>query len=554
MPDILLDTVGFSGYISVVKFVIFLVLFFPWIWLVCWVHDDAKAVGTNESTWATIVLLAGAVGAMLCLLIPVFFVGLLLFLIAVAASSLSYVMHRNALVPEFEKVLTADHIMGLFANDDKKRQDLEKLGFISANDNEIPVPEPKTPEFFGFKTAHDLFSDALYRRASNIIFTPRQNAYKVSYIVDGATLEQPDMTKSVVKTLSNLLKQLADMDMEEKRKPQKGIFRIRQEEGSSQWEVATAGSTVGEQIRIKQITQDTVMRLSEIDLLPDQYEQMEAVCSMKQGLFLISGPKQSGVTTTFYAFIRNHDAFLNSISTLELNPTAELPNVTQEVFSLSNSGTTTYARKLMSIVRMSPDVLGVVDIKDAETAKVACQAAKEGALVYATIEADSVINAIGRWMKLVGDRRIIAETIVGAGNQRLFRKLCPECKQAYEPNKELVRKFNIPPAKAKVLHRAGKVVYDKRGKAFPCGTCHEIGFFGRTCVFETIVMNKELRMAVYQAKSMQDLSMQFRKAKMKYLQEQMLERVLEGTTSINEMIRVLSGPKQAKPPRPTSKG
>lgn len=546
MPDMLLVAVQFGDYISIPRFAGFLVIFFAWIWLVGWIYDDANAIASKYEMWTGIITAAGAVGALLCLLVPIFLIGLMVFIIAVAATSLSYVMHRDSLVPEFEKVLTLEHIRGFFSGSQKKGQGFEDLIFITVNDNEVPAPEPRTKEFFGFKTAHDLFRDITYRRAANVILLPNSNSYNLNFIVDGATLEQPNMSKDKVEQLTDFLKQLAGLDVSEKRKPQKGTFRITQKDAGSQWEIATAGSTAGEQIRLKLVTQDTAMRLSEISLLPEQYEQLEAVTKKKKGLFLVSGPRQSGVTTTFYALLRNHDAFMNSINTLELNPTVELPNVVQEVFSLSNSGTSTYAKKLLSIVRMSPDVLGAVDIKDTETAKVVCHAAREGATVYATIEADSIITAIGKMLKLLGDKRRLAETIIGASNQRLVRKLCPECKIAYEPNKELLRKFNIPPEKAKVLYRAGKLVYDKRGKGYPCKTCHEIGFFGRTCVFETILMNNELKRAIFEAKSLQELAMQFRKARMRYLQELMLERVLEGVTSIDEMIRVLSSPKKAK--------
>jgi type II secretory ATPase GspE/PulE/Tfp pilus assembly ATPase PilB-like protein len=552
MPDMLLVAVQFGGYISIARLISFLVVFFAWLWLVRWANEDAKYIASKDALWTAISIAAGAIGALLFLIIPVFFVGLMLFIIAVAATTLSYVMHRNALVPEFEKVLTPDHIKGLFSSTQKKGEGFEDLIFITVNDNEISPPEPRTKEFFGFKVAHDLFKDIIYRRAANVILLPNTNSYTLSYIVDGAALEQPNMTKDKAEQFTNFLKQLAGLDLSEKRKPQKGTFRITQKNAGSQWEIATAGSTAGEQVRLKLVTQDTAMRLSEINLLPEQYQQLEAVTRMKKGLFLISGPKQSGITTTFYALLRSHDAFINSINTLELNPTIELPNVVQDVFSLSNTGTSTYAKRLLSIVRMSPDVLGAVDIKDTETAKVVCHAAKEGAIVYATIEADSIITAIGKMLKLLGDKKRLAETIIGASNQRLVRKLCPECKIAYEPNKELLRKFNIPPEKAKVLYREGKLVYDKRGKGTPCQTCHEIGYFGRTCVFETILMNNELKRAIFEANSLQELAMQFRKARMKYLQEQMLERVLQGVTSVDEMIRVLSPPKKARP-RPADK-
>lgn len=546
MSDSLLAAVQFGAYISVIKFAAFLVLFFIWLALVGWMHDDAAGVGLNEKFWAAILLAIGAVVLFAWLLIPIFVVGLVLCLVAVSAVSVSYVMQRDAHVPEFERILTTDYVKTLFTDQGKKLEKLQDLGFITANGNEVPLPEPKTPELFSYKAAHDLFKDAISRRASDITLTPSSQGYSLNYIVDGATLKQPAMRREQVESLSHFLKELAGLDSEERRKPQKGYFRIAQEKGTSKWEVRTAGSTAGEQVAIRQIMQETVPKLSEINLPPEQLEQLNSICELKKGLFIVSGPPNSGVTTTFYALIRNHDAFMNSISTLEYKPSGQLPNVTQNVYSLSDSGTTTYGKKLLSIVRMQPNVLGAVDIKDPESARVACQAAKEGSVVYVTVEADTVVNAIAKWFKLVGDRELAISTLIGASNQRLFRKLCEQCKQAYEPNRELLRKFNIPPEKAKVLCRTGKVVYDKRGKPHPCENCHEIGFFERTCAFETIILNNQLKKALAQAKSTRDISTIFRRAKMRYLQEQMLEKVLDGTTSINEMIRVFSGKKQTR--------
>ena len=545
MPDTILLSIEFGGYISIVKLVIFLLIFFAWIPLFGWVYRDALQVGTNEKLWSFVVLAGGAIGALLCLLIGVFFVGAAFFIIAVGASVLSYVMHRNALVPEYDKVGTIEHFMSLFENEGKKLEELESLRFITANDNEVPTPEPKSEIFIGFRVAHSMFTDAVYKRATNIILNPVSNEYKVSYIVDGASLGQPEIPREKVEAMLDFLKEVSGLDREEKRKPQKGQFRVATDDGSSQWAIRTAGSTVGEQVKLKQVTQDQVIAITELGLMPEQLGELNRIKEIPQGLFLVSGPPKSGVTTTFYSLLRQHDAFLNSITTLEINPTAELPNVTQQVYSLSDSSTKTYDQKLTSIIRMSPDVLGVVDLKDAETAKNAFIAAKDGATVYATIEADSVTSAVGKLIRLVGDRKLIAEYLIGASNQRLYRLLCGECKQAYTPNQELFRKFNIQPGKAAALYRESGEVFDKRGKGSPCGSCHEIGFYGRACVFETVMINEELKTAIVQAKSVQDLGTQFRKAKMKFIQEQMLQKVLDGTTSINELIRICSGP-QAK--------
>jgi type II secretory ATPase GspE/PulE/Tfp pilus assembly ATPase PilB-like protein len=550
MTGLLMTSVEYSGYISIVKFLIFLLLFFSWLPLLTWVYQDAKAIGTKEVFWTAVVFGAGAAAAIIWLVTPVFIIGMLFYLIAVAATSISYVMHRNARVPEFNRVLTVEHIKGLFTSEEKKLDTLEEFLFITANNNDVPLPEPKTPEFFGYKTAYEILSDAIWRRASDVVFSSTQQNYNVTYHVDGAALKQPDIAKDRMEYFSRFLKNLADLDPEEKRKPQRGKFRIHQDKKNIDWEITTAGSTAGEQIRLKQITKQSITKLTEISLMPEQYEQLNKIREAKQGLFIVAGPKKSGVTSTFYALLRNHDPFLYSISTLERQPSAELPNITQNIFALSDTGTTTYAKRLQAMVRMEPDIVGVADCTDGETAQIACAAAKDGKIVYVILEADDVIRAIGKWMKLVGNRNLATETLLGISSQRLLRKLCEQCKQAYEPNKELLRKFNVPAEKAKVLYRAGKVQYDKRGRPSTCEDCQGTGFVGRMGVFETIIINDELKNVIRQSKSLAEISTQFRRTKMLYLQEQALRRVIAGTTAIDEMVRVLSTSEKQKTKKP----
>jgi type II secretory ATPase GspE/PulE/Tfp pilus assembly ATPase PilB-like protein len=348
--------------------------------------------------------------------------------------------------------------------------------------------------------------------------------------------------------LIHFLKEVGGLDAKEKRKPQKGKFRSRQNKENTDWEVTTAGSTAGEQVWLKRVSKESILRLPDLGLVPDQLAQMERVRQVEQGLFLLTGPRKNGVTTTMYALVRNHDAFLNNINTLEKEPTSALLNVTQTVYTLTDTGTTTYAKRLQTLVRMGPNIVGIGECEDAETAKVASAAAKDGKIVYVVLEADSVLQALGKWLKMVEDRKLVAETLLGISNQRLLRKLCETCKQGYAPNTELLKKFNLPAEKAKVLYRPGKEVFDKRGKPSPCDTCQGTGFVGRTGVFEMIFLDDELRKAVKTVKQLPELGMQFRRAKMLYLQEQALRKTIAGTTAINEMLRVLAaGKKQGAP-------
>lgn len=546
MTDVLAASVAYGGYISIIKFLGYLILFFAWLPLVGWVHDDAKGVDARGVVWTGVVLGAGMAGAVIWLLIPVYIVGMLFFLIAVGGTSLAYVRHRNARVLDFDRVLTVEHIKSLLVSKEKKLAALKSFTFVTANKNEVPVPEPRTPEFFGYKIAYEILNDAMWRRATNIAFSPTAQDYQVAYYVDGASLKQPSIARDQMTYFIHFVKSLADLDTKEKRKPQKGTFKIRRNKEDTPWEVATAGSTAGEQVRLKHMTQEGMARLTEIGLMPEQQEKFDAFRGAGQGVFIISGPAKSGVTTTLYGLLRNHDAFLNSISTLERQPSGQLPNITQNTFALSDTGTTTFAKKLQAIVRMGPDIVGLAECEDAETAQVACAAALDGKLVYVTLKADSVIQALGKWLKFVGDSGVVAGTLLGVSSQRLLRILCDECKQAYAPDKELFKKFNIPAEKTKVLYRAGKVQYDKHGKPSTCENCQGTGYFGRTGVFEFITMNDELRKVIKRSKFLPEISTQFRRAKMLYLQEQALRKVIAGTVAINEMIRVLSTPKAKK--------
>ena len=546
MPE-LLAAIGYGGYISPIKLAVFLILFFGWLPVINWVHRDAEAVGTKHVFWTAVVFGVWAVAGIVWLFIPIFVIGLAFYIIAAGAASISYVMHRNSAVPEFQRVLTADHIKELLSKGGKKTEALKKFIFITANNNEVPVPEPKTPDFFGYKAAYTLLDDALYRRAYDIICTPTPQNYIVAYYVDGTALKQPPIAKDQMDYLLSFVKNMANINIDEKRKPQKGKFTIFQNNRRIDWEVTTAGSNVGEQLRVKQITQQNITKLSDLGITEEQLKQFSTLRSAKQGVFIISGPKNSGVTTTFYTLLRNHDAFLNSITTVEKQPSGKLPNIVQNTFALSDSGVTTYAKKLQSVVRMDPDIVGVAECEDAETAQIACTAAAGGKLVYAAFEEETVLRAIAKWIKLVGDKNKAIDNLLGLSNQRILRILCDQCKQAYEPNKDLLHKFNIPAEKAKVFYRSGKVVYDKRGKPSPCQNCQETGYYGRMAIFETVFFNEELRRAIKQAKSLPDIATELRRAKMLYLQEQGLLKVIAGVTSINEMVRILSKSKEQKP-------
>ena len=550
MP-VILSSIEYGGYFSLVKLLTFMVLCFGWLPVIAWIYTDSQAVKGRTVYWLSIVFGTYAIASIVWLMMPLFLVGILLYLIAVCTTAMVYIVHRNSRVPEYERVLTAGHVKSIFSNEEKQATQANKgLVFLTANDNEAPVPEAKSPEFFAYKMSQEFFDDAIWRRASDVVFKPGRDEYDVHYVIDGVAVKQQGRTREDMEYFGRYLKQLGDLDVNEKRKPQKSVFTVSKDGQKTAWQIMTSGSTIGEHLHLKLREEHSLIKLEELGLMDDQLKQLEELKSAEPGLFIVSGPAKSGVTTTFYAMIRAHDPFLNNINTLEKSTLAELPNVTQNTYSLSDSSTTGFARRLQTVLRTGPDIVGVGDCDDAETAAIAIEAAKNGQRIYITINAPSVVKALAKWIKLVGDRSRAIDLLRGLSNQRLIRKLCSNCKEAYEPNKELLKKFNLPADKIKHFHRPGQIQYDKRGTPLLCDNCQGTGFFERTGVFETLILTDELREAIKGSKDLNEISTHLRRARMLYLQEQALRKVAVGETSVNEIIREFS---TAKKPRKATK-
>ncbi len=527
-----------AGYIALWKAVLMAAAFLSWMPLVGWVNTDSKAVGTQTVAWTVGIAVTGAAALWVWMLIPAFLIGLLVYLISFGAITIAYVVHRNALVADFERILTVDQIKGLLINETKKLEKLSMgLSFITGNKNKVPLPTPKTREVSGFAVVCEVLEDAIWRRADQISLIPRKDDYNVVYEIDGIATKQPQRTREEIDDFIYYVKQLADLDIQERRKPQKGRFyAVKDEQLKTEWQVQTSGTTAGEQVRLDKVSGIVSRKLDDLGLNDNQIESMRSLRDLDSGVALITGIPQSGKTTTLYTLLGNHDPFLNNINTLEKAPQAELPNITQNVFTMTDSGTTTYSRRLQTLLRRGPDIVGIEECQDAQSAKLACAAAKDGRIIYATLEADSVNQAIEKWLKLVGDRALAVETLAAVLNQRLVRTLCTDCRQPYKPNQALFKKFNLPAEDVDLFYRAGEIEYDKHGKPIVCETCQGTGYYGRVGMFETIRITDDVRESLKAASSAKDIATAVRKTRMLYMQEQAIKKVVAGETSINEVI------------------
>jgi len=550
MPSTILAEISYSGYISLAKFLPFVGCFYLWLLLINWVYFDTKAVQTKTLYWVTLMTSAGCTALLVWMFVPIYIIGLLLFLIIGGTSAILYIMHRNAMVADFEKVLTIQHLKGLFTNEKKNiEKNARGFHFITANGNQVDIPEPKSKESYGFQVACTLLDDAIWRRVAQIKMTPGTDDYNVTYVIDGVLTKRDPLPLESVGYLIYFLKHLADLNVEEKRKPQKGKFKIEKSNKKIGWSVQTAGSTAGEQIIIEKDEEYSQMDLATVGFPSEQITELRKLRDYSKGLFIVAGTKGSGLTTAFYALLKNHDPFLFSIHTIEKRPAGPISSITQNTYDPVQAKGHTYAQKLQTMVRMGLDIVGVGDCDDADTAKLICEVSKNK-LVYVSIEAENSVAAIAKWMQLVPDKKLALGNLVGVASTRLIRTLCDECKEEYEPNLDLLKKLSIPAGKIKVMCRPGETQYTRGGKPIICDKCQGMGYYGRTAVLESFVISEKALQELLAAESLKEMAAVLRRNGMKFVPERITEKLAEGVTSVNEMVRVL---KPAAPQAPAQK-
>jgi len=549
LTDILAQQIPLGGYISIWKVLVFLVLFLLWAWVGQWVDKDAPKVKTNRNFWNNIYMGGGVLVLFLWFVLPApFFVVLLMFLVIWATLLVIYILHRNARVPKTETILTIDHIKWLLTPAEKDKSGSLRLEFISVNDNELPVPHKEDKERNGYAIAEELLHDMWSRRVSHGEILPGKEQYNVKYIIDGiaSIVDQIELEDAV--EAIKYLKAVAGLDVLDKRRPQTGsFFTIKTGENTTGWKILTAGSTRGEHLSLERMEESTLVMFDDLGFHPDQHKKINEIIKKTTGITLISGIKESGITTTLYSLVRQHDAFTQNIHSLEKEYLFELDNITQHQVDIGPDAPP-FARQLQSVLHSDPDMLMVGFFDDPNMAKISTNAFDQDKKLFIAMSATSAFDALGQWVKAVGRNEKVAASLDCITNQRLIRRLCPDCREAYTPDPNMLKKLNLPLGKIKQFYRPpSEILYDKRGNPILCTTCQGTGYLGRTAVYETLFISETLRSLIEAKEPLENLRTQSRKEKALYLQEQALRKVIDGTTSIQEVLRITAPKKKKRP-------
>lgn len=525
-------------YIHPIKLAAVALGFAFWAWLCAWVDKDAVAVNTYRLAWNFVMLAAGVVSAVLALFVPLFALGFPLQVVVLLGAAVAYVVHRNALVREEDRVLTPTHFKRLqeqgFSGKKKLKEVKEKVRITGHDKKVVAVPDdPDAREHY--RVAQDLLFDSVFMRATSVELAPNRDAVKVTYEVDGQSIDRDALARESAEGVVALLKRAAGLSLEERRKPQQGFIVLGVADQKRRTLVRTDGSTVGEKLSYRVFGREIEFKTPDLGFTPRQLELVTSLREITPGLVLLSAPPKAGLTTTVYSFVRTHDRFLQNVQMLEFDREIDIDNVTQKLYAPAEGKT--FAEQLLRIVRSDPDILVLPEIRDRESAAVAAQAATQKQKVYVGVQAADVFEALRKWVTLVGDRNMVAKGLLAIGNQRLIRLLCNECKQAYKPDAEMLRKLNLP--SDKVLYRPPDAQYDKNGKPIICQACGGSGYSGRTAVFDWLMVDDGVREVLRRSQSLDDVKQYLVKKGAIGIQSHALQKVLDGATSIQEVSRAL---------------
>lgn len=513
------------------------------------IEKDARRLNLGV-TQVNIVMLSGAILAYACgLLVPIFWIGWPVSILILAGFLFGYMQWRNAKAPDSMKF----ELVGSRIEDARKARQSRRaeksvdLRFIDPDGGEHTVPLIEDPLHVVHKELEAIMSPALDSNAASLTLIPGKQGTTIVRTVDTVQYKQEVLTDETAAHIIDYLKSLAFLDVEDKRRIQQGSMRMIAPSGFMQIDLTVSGSSAGQRARIELDRASRMgMSYDKIGLLPKQKEFIDSLDETEErhGVLLICAPEGQGLSTTCYAFLSRHDAFSTIVKSCEKRIDLALQGVDQKQWD-PEADDVDYATSVRTILRRDPDILYVDDIRDPGTGEMIARSGADGPLVYVGIRADNLGEGVGKWVRAAGDLDRASSALIGVVVSRVLRRLCPACRQRYQPDEGQLKKLGMADAAtdAQFYRASGKL--QVKSKLVTCDACAGTGYTGTIGVFEVIPLDAPARMLI----GKNDLKGAYRhvrrETRLPMLQEAALMRVRSGDTSIDEVVRVLA-PKKPK--------
>ena len=541
---------GPGGYLSPVKLVICMILFWLWVRTADWVNRDCGFADMPLDVWNMVIVFPFFVAMLLTLSLPVFAIGFVLLILSFVTPLLIYVLRRNEKVAPNEKVFTPEHILQILSGKRRRSKKADEpnvprdkgppVGLLAMgaknelNDKSNLAAAQQLP---GFIIARELMYEALSRQAERVMLDYTKNGVSVRNQIDGVWHDAEPYDQENGDELLVVLKKLADLDVNERRKRQSGRIGVQFSGRASECSFLSQGIKTGERVVVElKHFKPTFKTFDELGMRPKMQEQLAQHLRAKQGVVLICALPGGGLSTTLNVVLQSTDRFLRHVVSFQDVEKRE-PDVDNiEMTTFSSATEDTPHMILERLIRTEPDIIAVPNLSDPEIASMLCAQAVRGRLVVATMRAKEASECLLRVLNLKVPAPTFAPAVTVVLNQRHIRRLCVSCREAFAPTAELLRKLKLPPERVEVLYREGPPPADERDV---CKSCGGIGYRGRIAIFEQLEIGDELREALISDPKQDVLRSVARKNGNRSLQEEGIVLVARGITSLEELQRVL---------------
>lgn len=403
---------------------------------------------------------------------------------------------------------------------------LRARGEISAEEEEALRVAEEAPII---RAVNAIIHQAIKERASDIHVEPERRSVRIRYRIDGILHEVMNLPRFLHPPLTSRIKIMADMNIAERRLPQDGRIPIRTPDGKDyDLRVSCIPTIIGEKIVMRILDrQNPLIGLHKLGFFPDTFAQLERLISHPYGIILSTGPTGSGKTTTQYSILNRLNTTEVNIITIEDPVEYQLAGIYQ--VQVNTKAGLLFSNALRYFLRHDPDIMMVGEIRDLETAEIAIEASLTGHLVLSTLHTNDAPTAITRLIDMGVEPFLISASLIGVLAQRLVRTLCPRCKEPYKPPAEGLRRLGLSPEEVE-----GVTFYRGRG----CEYCRHTGYYGRTGIFELMVINEEIAELIVRRAPLSEIREAAKAAGMKTLMEDGLRKAMAGITTIEEVLRV----------------
>ncbi|HEY3412463.1 MAG TPA: ATPase, T2SS/T4P/T4SS family [Armatimonadota bacterium] len=432
---------------------------------------------------------------------------------SVAAAPQTYASGANA----------ASSIMGALGSEmDTYKNREAQLDASDADElvNEAPI----------VRVANTIIQQAVLQAASDIHVEPDRKGVRIRYRIDGVLQEVMTLPRYIHPPLVSRYKIMSDMNIAERRIPQDGRIAINFQNKDYDLRVSCLPTLHGEKIVMRILDKSSVLiGLNKLGFFPETQAALEEIITQPNGMILSTGPTGSGKTTTQYSVLNKINSVERNIITVEDPVEYQLPGINQ--VQVHRKAGLTFGTALRCFLRQDPDIIMVGEIRDLETAEIAIESSLTGHLVLSTLHTNDACSAVTRLVDMGVEPYLVSATLIGVLAQRLARKICSNCRVAYEIPAHDLRRFGYKP------ESEDEMVTLHRGEG--CEVCSGRGYKGRIGIYELMIVNDEIADLMVRRAPLSELREAARSGGMSLLREDGLRKVLEGVTTPDEVMRVV---------------